>query len=651
MAIGYLTLSRNSAGANSSWSGYESGYSEVRYTTPSWGGQAVTVTIPAEMEGATFNSATLSYSVSSPGGTRRVAYHNESTLVSNANLLERLISGGSLDLYFSYQATGGTGGEGSHSATCIWNNITITVDYTPATGLTGNATITNAGTVIYSLEKPSLAYGETMTFGLTVRPTRDITRIETVIYPGSLTPGITLATDKNVAANGGASLSYTLAITAEVYAAMTQRAHNAQIQITLTGANGTTYTTGRIACQDATSAQRFKLLKARTAPVISAVTWSESGSSHISAYGNLIAGKTVPVISFTVALDTDADSGIGYESRVLQVGGKTYTLNTNGGTLQPISESGTVDYTITVTDSYGQVGTLAGTVTVLAYTPPTLKNVAISRYVASLNAQGQTVYELDDDGTSVWLDAEITCQVALGTGSNTWTLTITPGGGSAVTVAANQSLASKTYTHDRSALTGSYAATSEYSFSVELSDSFTTLRMSVTVPKAGGIFNIELTGVAVGMRSTGTEQEPLFEVGYKAHFRQAVYDKNGNELTATPDDTGWDADGITLTYCAQYSRTVGVRRRNGMVFLRGAIKLTNQLSSGSGSAGQVQIGTLDEAYRPEQEYDFAIVLEKTNGYLRMIVNSSGVIKLHNYSGYAIGNGVMIPINACWCAND
>ena len=76
MAIGYLTLSRNSAGANSTWSGYESGYNEIRYTTPTWGGQAVTVTIPAEMQGATFNSATLTYNVSSPSGTRRVAYYN-----------------------------------------------------------------------------------------------------------------------------------------------------------------------------------------------------------------------------------------------------------------------------------------------------------------------------------------------------------------------------------------------------------------------------------------------------------------------------------------------------------------------------------------------------------------------------------------------
>ena len=145
MAIGYLTLSRNSAGANSSWSGYESGYGEVRYTTPSWGGQAVTVTVPAEMAGATFNSATLTYTVSSVSGTKHVYYHNEGVTVTNANLLTRLRNGTAITLYFSFQATGGTGGEGTHTAHCTWSNITITVDYTPATGLTGTATVTLCG--------------------------------------------------------------------------------------------------------------------------------------------------------------------------------------------------------------------------------------------------------------------------------------------------------------------------------------------------------------------------------------------------------------------------------------------------------------------------------------------------------------------------
>ena len=109
--VGYLVLNKNKVGASSTWSGYESGYDEVRYTTPTWGGAKVTVSVPAEMEGATFNSATLSYHVSSASGSRYVRFDGESVDVTNARILSRLVSGGNLDLYFSFKATGGTGGE------------------------------------------------------------------------------------------------------------------------------------------------------------------------------------------------------------------------------------------------------------------------------------------------------------------------------------------------------------------------------------------------------------------------------------------------------------------------------------------------------------------------------------------------------------
>ena len=642
MAIGYLTLSSNQAGAISTWTCimYPDG---PAYTTPTWGGQAITVTVPAEMQGATFNSATLTYTVSSPSGTRYVRYNGESVSVGNANLLERLTAGGNIDLYFSYKATGGTGGAGSHSASCTWTNISIAVDYTPATGLTGTATINNAGTVIYSLERPSLAYGESITFGLTVRPSIAITKVTTVIYPGSLTPGIILETDKNVAANAGASLSYTLQIPDDVYAAMTQRTHNAQIQITLTGANGTAYTTGRIECGDSTSGQRFKLAKSRTVPVISGVSWGESGTSHISTYGNLIAGKTVPTMSFSVTLDTDADSGIGYEGRTLTVGSKTYTLSANSGTLGAIAESGSVSYTITVTDSYGQTGTLSGTVTVLAYVPPTLSSVAISRYVSSLNTQGQTVYELDDDGTKLWFDAIITVQASLGSGANKWSLKITPAGGTAINVLTNSSLATKTYTHDRSVLTATYANTSAFDFTVELSDAFTTITYQVNVPKAGGIFNIETTGVAVGMRSTGTDANPLFQSAYPAHFLAGAYGADGNRIDVS-DDTGWQA--VTLVNSAAYDSTTTpmARRRNKVIYVKGAIKLNATLSSyAQGATNRTQIGTLPTGIRPADNYQFSIVVEAR--YIKFIIETDGKMYLMNHCGNAVGASLKISL-AC-----
>ena len=642
MAIGYLTLSSNQAGAISTWTCimYPDG---PAYTTPTWGGQAITVTVPAEMQGATFNSATLTYTVSSPSGTRYVRYNGESVSVGNSNLLERLIAGGNLDLYFSYKATGGTGGEGAHSASCTWNNITITVDYTPATGLTGSATITNAGSAIYSLEKASLAYGESITFGLTVRPTVAITKVTTLIYPGSLTTGITLSTDKNVAANGGASLAYTLAITDAVYAAMTQRTHNAQIQITLTGANGTNYTTGRIQCEDATSLQRFKLLKTRNAPVISGVSWGESGTSHISTYGNLISGKTVPTISFSVTLDTDADSGIGYEGRTLTVGNKTYTLSANSGTLNSIVESGSVVYTITVTDSYGQTGTLSGTITVLAYTAPSLRNVAINRYITTVNSGGSTVYELDDDGTSLRFDAEITVQTSLGSGTNKWSLKITPAGGTVINAVTNSSTASVTYTHNRTFITGSYANTSSFDFTVELSDAFTTITYQVNVPKAGGIFNIETTGVAVGMRSTGTDANPLFQSAYPAYFLAGAYGADGNRIDVS-DDTGWQA--VTLVNSAAYDSTTTpmARRRNKVIYIKGAIKLNATLSSyAQGATNRTQIGTLPTGIRPADNYQFSIVADAR--YIKLIIETDGKMYLMNHCGNAVGASLKISL-AC-----
>ena len=503
--------------------------------------------------------------------------------------------------------------------------------------------MTNAGTAVYSIEKKSLAYGESCAFTITARPTVAITRVTTEIRPGSLPSVATFATDKSIAANAASSLSYTLQIPAAMNTAMSNRVYAAQIRVSFLGANGTTYTSGWVSVTNASNSQAFKLLKSRSTPVISGVTWGESGTSHISTYGNLIAGKTIPTISFSVTLDTSADSGIGYESRILTLGEKTYTLSGNSGTLSVIAESGSIAYTISVTDSYGQIGTLSGTVTVLAYTPPTLRDVAICRYAATLNTQGQTVYELDDDGTKLWFDASIAVQASLGSGTNKWSLKITPAGGTAINVLTNSSLATKTYTHDRSVLTATYANTSVFDFTVELSDAFTTITYQVNVPKAGGIFNIETTGVAVGMRSTGTDANPLFQSAYPAHFLGGAYGADGNRIDVS-DDTGWQA--LTLVNSAAFdsSLTPMARRRNKVIYVKGAIKLNATLSSyAQGAANRTQIGTLPTGIRPSDNYQFSIVADAR--YIKLIIETDGKIYLMNHCGNAVGTSLKITL-AC-----
>lgn len=638
--VGYLVLSKNRAGAVSAWSGYESGYGEIRYTTPTWGGEKITVSVPAEMEGATFNSATLTYQTNAVSGSKYVRFDGESVDVTNARILARLIAGGNLNLYFSFRASGGAGGEGSHSAYCQWSNLAITVDYTPATGLTGTTTVGSGGTAVYSLERPSLAHGERMTLGLTVRPTVAITKVSTTIWPGELAAGMTYETERSVAASGGAALEYALEIPTDVYAAMTQRVYTAQIQITYTGKDGTTYTTGRVACASSDGQRQLTLLTERAAPLISGVTWGESGSAHLTTYGNLIAGLTVPTVTFAATLDTDADSGIGYESRVVTLDARTYTLSANSGTLGVVTTSGTVDYSIAVTDSYGQISSVSGTVTVLAYTPPTLKGVAISRYVAALDSTGQTVYELDDDGTSVWLDADVRCQVALGTGSNPWTLKVTPAGGETIVVESGSTQPAKTYSADRTAITGTYANNIDHAFVVVLADTFTTLTMRLTVPKAGGILSVERTGVAMGMRSGGTLAQPLTESAYPAHFYAGVWGADGRRLD---DDTGWLEltleTGVTV-HDATFAVVPKYRRIGNHVYVRGHVNT-------SVPSGGRLIAVLPEGFRVPAgtHYDIAECAGQRLG--RIYADANGNIRvewIYTLGGSAYTSALWIQID-------
>ncbi|MBQ7153204.1 MAG: hypothetical protein IJR83_04610, partial [Clostridia bacterium] len=298
--------------------------------------------------------------------------------------------------------------------------------------------------------------------------------------------------------------------------------------------------------------------------------------------------------------------------------------------------------------SYGQTGTLSGTVTGLAYTPPSLSNVAICRYVATLNTQGETVYELDDDGTSLWFDAAITVQTALGSGSNKWSLRITPSGGSTLNILTNSSLATKTYTHDRTVLTGTYANTSSFDFTVELSDAFTTITYQVNVPKAGGIFNIETTGVAVGMRSTGTYAAPLFQSAYPAHFLGGAYGADGNRIDVS-DDTGWQA--LTLVNSTAYDSTTTpmARRRNKVIYVKGAIKLNATLSSYAQNATQrTQVATLPTGILPGDNYQFSIVVEAR--YIKLIIETDGKMYLMNHCGNAVGSSLKISL-ACTFMED
>ena len=156
MPVLTITGSPSSAGALSRWSGYESAYGEIRYTQPSADGGYIEFDLHA-LRNARVSKAHLSCSVSSGAGTRHVRFANSSVEATDAAILERL-SGGeeTLRLYFSFRATGGTGGEGSFSSACTWTDIALEIEYQSAGGISGEADFGSGVTLNYFTDKASV---------------------------------------------------------------------------------------------------------------------------------------------------------------------------------------------------------------------------------------------------------------------------------------------------------------------------------------------------------------------------------------------------------------------------------------------------------------------------------------------------------------
>ena len=652
MASTTLQTSKTEAFARSTWTGTYNIGGSFTYSNPTTGSDTITVTVPSTLAGVTFTSASVSYtSLLTKAGSRTVKFGDTNENVNNASMLQRLQNGDtSIPVVFRYHANGGTGGSGTFTGEASWSNFSVTVTYTAINGITGTATITSGGTVTYSVDTPSLASGETAVLSIYAQPSVAITGVSAVIRPGTLTAGqMTFSAARTISAGSSGSFSFNLELTSAVLAAMTNRVYTAQLQVSFTTSGGTTYSSSWVNVTNADDGKAFRFVKTRTAPVISGITWSESGTTHITQFGHPVQGKTVPILGFTVTLDTAADPGISVGSRQIGIDGKTYTPGGNSCTLAVIAASGSVAFTISVTDSYGQTTTYNGSVTVLAYTPPSLTGLDINRYASYLDSGGHTVYELDDDGNKMWFDGIVAVQTSLGGGTNRWTLKITLSGGTVITAVSSSSTASVTYTHERSFLTGTFDNTVSYDFTVTLSDQLTTKTYEVNVPKAGGYFNIEKTGVAVGMRSTGTVANPLFQSAYPAHFQAGIYGSDGNRIDVPDDDTGWQS--MTLVGCTEFDTgtPVRVRKKNGVIYIRGAIKLNTQMSSYVQAAtNRTQIATLPSAMTPAYNYQFSIVAEAR--YLKLIIETDGKMYLMNHCGNAVGTGVRIPLTCNYLAD-
>lgn len=608
-----IPLSPASVSIISTWYGYDDGHGNIRYITPTVDGRWITLSLPAELEGASFESAHLSYTRTGASGTVKLTYQNSGVIVTDANLLAKLAAGETeIVMYCSFRATGGTGGEGVHTAAGGLSNMALTVDYVPAAPVVG--TITAGGkTLTYTCPVASLAPDETAVLTLST----DASATEGTINIGGKEYAVTFT-------EGRADVEIT--VDAED---LTTRLTAAELSADIT------YGETEVSFPETETA--LTLVKTRLPPVIT-VTVSDATDVY-DEFGAFVAGQSQPVIHASVTADTSADSGIAVVSRTLTVDGVAYSLASGEAVLDALA-AGNHTWVVTATDSFGKSSTSTGSFTILSYAPPAVSTLEVQRCAVTYDSEGHEIVTADDGSPNVWLTLNMTvssvadmnawsADLILAGEDDTITLTgiLSGDDGEHVVLNRNTELLSDVELN----------VTKSYTVTLVVRDAFTEKSFSCAdIPAAGGILNIERYGVAVGKRSEGTAAKPLFEVAWPAVFR--------GETAFPGEDSGW----IVLNTSGITAGGLSVRKRLGEVFLTGSFRLNTALSSGltGAAAGKLNVASLPAGW-VGREMVFPLILDKSSGCIRLHITQEGAVYLENRSGYGLSSNLDIIVNVNW----
>lgn len=200
---------------------------------------------------------------------------------------------------------------------------------------------------------------------------------------------------------------------------------------------------------------------------------------------------------------------------------------------------------LVVTDNLGASSSVDEYIQLYDYAGPPQLSVPVGyelaeRYAAVETDEDGTEYVPTDDGLNVWLsfDAKISRIAPSATGiegvdfgSNRWYLDISYGetGGEMTTIAsaASDSVGptSVSFERDKEFLEKVvFDPVKKYTISITVRDAVgNSATLTTYIDKAGGYLNIEKHGVAVGMRSTGTPKNPIFECNYPAFFYGGIF--------------------------------------------------------------------------------------------------------------------------------
>ena len=646
-----LTLSKTTATSTSAWTGtahehveYINGlqhvYNTYTYSNPDVvSDDTVTVTVPSTLSDVTFTSARLSYSVSQSqsGGSRTLQFADTGQNVTDAAILNRLKAGNtSFKIKFYFRAAGGTGGSGTHYATCTWSDLRLAVEYTPDSKIHGYATADDGTSVYYGIDADNLAQGESVSVRISFTAKQAVTGVSFNLIGNNGGYGYVYVSKT---ASKGSTWDNTFTFTLPVndpseWTSRISTSTDIDIVITYQG-NDYFVETGYV-----TTA--LKLVRERITPALSLSFTDTSG-----VYGDYevyVQERSVLTATPAVTLDTGPDANNAAAVMTLTLDGTVYAAGGGKFDIGALSRGGNLSWMLTVTDSYGVTGTLTGTLTVTSWSIPYLTGFETERYSSGLDTGGNTVYYPDDGGTDIRVT--LAGGVYPVNGLNAWTLVMSTTDGTNTytrTLMSGTDGQTISLDHDRSVFDVQLSATSDWLVTVTLTDSFaSTVYDRIFIPKAGAIFNIEKTGVAVGMRSTGTEAQPLFQVAYPTELGSVAIGSISS-LGGKVFDTGWvDMSSYINTSNAVINVTPRIRRIGNLVFFCGALKPKASLAQSS----YLEVTkALPEEFRPTLQINLPLAADSAGMWLR--VNTSGIAQVRNRTGSSIGTSYYIRIDGMY----
>lgn len=287
--------------------------------------------------------------------------------------------------------------------------------------------------------------------------------------------------------------------------------------------------------------QRLALVKERLTPAVSGAAFSDSTGAY-EYFGGAVQGKSDLSAALTVQLDpldpslyithaelAFAENGI-YGDRIY-----VQEENISGNSLHigAPAISGEFDgYMLTVTDSKGMRGSYTGNAfTIYPYAAPRLESNGgrelVERYELVKNADNTETPRLAADGEYLWTN--FIANITPINGRNAWEVlrrhAVYGEELPDFTVAMDfEDGRVESFTEDMTIFpqTIQFAASKRYAVEIKVTDFFESSVLRFVVEKSGGYFNIEKHGVAAGMRSTATEQEPKLESAYPVYPYQGI---------------------------------------------------------------------------------------------------------------------------------